>query len=98
MFKEYVLILDYVYFNKDDSVAIIFNEIEELFIQIISDRKKVHENILWIIKRVDWDNENRTNYKKFSFIIKKWLIYLKFNKIKILNKIIIIKINKFKYI
>ena len=71
--RDNVLRFAFRYFDKDDSGEITFDEIEELFIQSIPDKKKVHETLEGIIKEVDQDNDNRINFEEFSVVMKKMI-------------------------
>jgi calcium-dependent protein kinase len=54
--KDNVLRFAFRYFDKDGSGEITFDEIEALFSQSISDKTKVHETLVNIIKEVDKNN------------------------------------------
>ena len=71
--KDNVLRFAFRYFDKDNSGEITFDEIEELFIQSIPDKNKVHETLQGIIKEVDLDNDNRINFEEFSVVMKKMI-------------------------
>ena len=71
--RDNVLRFAFRYFDKDDSGEITFDEIEELFIQSIPDKSKVHETLEGIIKEVDQDNDNRINFEEFRVVMKKMI-------------------------
>ena len=71
--KDNVLRFAFRYFDKNNSGEITFDEIEELFIQSIPDKSKVHETLEGIIKEVDQDNDNRINFEEFSVVMKKMI-------------------------
>ena len=71
--RDNVLRFAFRYFDKDDSGEITFDEIEQLFIQSIPDKSKVHETLEGIIKEVDQDNDNRINFEEFRVVMKKMI-------------------------
>ena len=71
--KDNVLRFAFRYFDKNNSGEITFDEIEELFIQSIPDKSKVHETLEGIIKEVDQDNDNRINFEEFRVVMKKMI-------------------------
>ena len=71
--KDNVLRFAFRYFDKDGSGEITFDEIEELFSQSISDKNKVHETLVNIIKEVDINNDGKINFEEFSKVMKKML-------------------------
>ena len=71
--KDNVLRFAFRYFDKDDSGAITFDEIEELFTQSIPDKNKVHETLRAIIQEVDRNNDDKITFEEFSIVMKKML-------------------------
>ena len=71
--RDSVLKFAFRYFDKDDSGVITFDEIEELFIKSIPDKKKVHETLVEIIKEVDTDNDGKIDFDEFSIVMKKMI-------------------------
>ena len=71
--RDNVLRFAFRYFDKDGSGEITFDEIEALFTQSISDKTKVHETLLNIIKEVDSNNDGKINFNEFSKVMKKML-------------------------
>ena len=71
--RDSVLKFAFRYFDKDDSGVITFDEIEELFIKSIPDKKKVHETLVEIIKEVDTDNDGKIDFDEFSILMKKMI-------------------------
>jgi len=71
--KDNVLRFAFRYFDKDGSGEITFDEIEALFSQSISDKTKVHETLVNIIKEVDKNNDGKINFDEFSKVMKKML-------------------------
>ena len=71
--KDNVLRFAFRYFDKDGSGEITFNEIEELFSESISDKNKVHETLVNIIKEVDINNDGKITFEEFSKVMKKML-------------------------
>ena len=71
--KDSVLRFAFRYFDKDDSGEITFDEIEDLFSQSISDKNKVHETLVNIIKEVDVNNDGKINFEEFSKVMKRML-------------------------
>ena len=71
--NENVLRFAFRYFDKDGSGEITFDEIEALFSQSISDKTKVHETLVNIIKEVDKNNDGKINFDEFSKVMKKML-------------------------
>ncbi len=71
--KDNVLRFAFRYFDKDDSGAITFDEIEELFTQSIPDKNKVHETLRTIIQEVDRNNDDKITFEEFSIVMKKML-------------------------
>ena len=71
--RDNVLRFAFRYFDKDGSGEITFDEIEALFSQSISDKTKVHETLVNIIKEVDKNNDGKINFDEFSKVMKKML-------------------------
>ena len=71
--KDNVLKFAFRYFDKDASGEITFDEIEALFSQSISDKTKVHETLVNIIKEVDRNNDGKINFDEFSKVMKMML-------------------------
>ena len=71
--RDNVLRFAFRYFDKDGSGEITFDEIEALFSQSISDKSKVHETLVNIIKEVDKNNDGKINFDEFSKVMKKML-------------------------
>jgi len=71
--RDNVLRFAFRYFDKDGSGEITFDEIEALFSQSISDKTKVHETLINIIKEVDKNNDGKINFEEFSKVMKKML-------------------------
>ena len=71
--KDNVLRFAFRYFDKDDSGEITFDEIENLFIQSIPDKSKVHETLKSIIQEVDRNNDDKITFEEFSVVMKKML-------------------------
>ena len=71
--RDNVLRFAFRYFDKDGSGEITFDEIEALFSQSISDKTKVHETLVNIIKEVDKNNDGKINFDEFSKVMKRML-------------------------
>ncbi len=71
--KDNVLRFAFRYFDKDSSGEITFDEIEQLFSQSISDKTKVHETLINIIREVDINNDGKINFDEFSKVMKRML-------------------------
>ena len=71
--RDNVLRFAFRYFDKDGSGEITFDEIEALFSQSISDKTKVHETLVGIIKEVDKNNDGKINFDEFSKVMKRML-------------------------
>ena len=50
-----------------------FDEIEQLFIQSIPDKKNVHDTLNAIIHEVDRNNDDKITFEEFSIVMKKML-------------------------
>ena len=71
--KDNVLRFAFRYFDKDDSGAITFDEIEQLFYQSISDKKNVHDSLKKIIQEVDVNNDDKITFEEFCAVMKKMI-------------------------
>ena len=71
--KENVLRYAFMYFDKDGSGEITFDEIEALFSQSIPDKTKVHETLSNIIKEVDINEDGKITYDEFCKVMKRML-------------------------
>ena len=71
--KDNVLRFAFRYFDKDDSGAITFDEIEQLFYQSISDKKNVHDSLKKIIQEVDVNNDDKITFEEFCSVMKKMI-------------------------
>ena len=71
--SENVLKFAFRYFDKDGSGEITFDEIESVFKQSITDKKKVHENLKKIISEVDLNGDGIITFEEFAFCMRKML-------------------------
>jgi len=71
--KYSILRFAFRYFDKNNSGEITLDEIKELFIQSIPDKRKVYETLEGIIKEVDQNNDNKINFEEFSIVMKKMI-------------------------
>ena len=71
--RDNVLRFAFRYFDKDGSGEITFDEIEALFTESISDKTKVHETLMNIIKEVDKNSDGKINFDEFSKVMKKMI-------------------------
>ena len=71
--RDSVLRFAFRYFDKDNSGEITFDEIESLFSQSISDKTKIHETLMAIIKEVDLNSDGNISFDEFSKVMKRML-------------------------
>ena len=71
--RDNVLRFAFRYFDKDDSGEITFDEIEQLFTQSITDKKKVHDTLKAIIQEVDRNNDDKITFEEFCIVMKKMI-------------------------
>ena len=71
--SENVLKFAFRYFDKDGSGEITFDEIESVFKQSITDKKKVHENLKKIVSEVDLNGDGIITFEEFAFCMRKML-------------------------
>ncbi len=61
------------FFDKDNSGEITFDEIQEVFEDSITDKKKIQAGLKQIIKEVDTNGDNIISFEEFSTIMQKLL-------------------------
>ena len=71
--RDNVLRFAFRYFDKDDSGAITFDEIEQLFYKSIPDKQNVDESLRKIIQEVDINNDDKITFEEFSAVMKKMI-------------------------
>ena len=71
--RDNVLRFAFRYFDKDDSGAITFDEIEQLFYQSIPDKKHVDDSLRTIIQEVDINNDDKITFEEFCVVMKKMI-------------------------
>ena len=71
--RDNVLRFAFRYFDKDDSGAITFDEIEQLFYQSIPDKKNVDDSLRAIIQEVDINNDDKITFEEFCAVMKKMI-------------------------
>jgi calcium-dependent protein kinase len=71
--SEGILKFAFRYFDKDGSGEITFDEIEAVFKESITDKRKVHENLKKIISEVDLNGDGIITFEEFAHVIKKML-------------------------
>ena len=71
--RDNVLRFAFRYFDKDDSGAITFDEIEKLFYQSIPDKKNVDDSLKAIIQEVDINNDDKITFEEFCAVMKKMI-------------------------
>ena len=71
--QESTLRFAFRYFDKDNSGEITFDEIQEVFEESITDKKKIQAGLKQIIKEVDTNGDNIISFEEFSTIMQKLL-------------------------
>ena len=71
--SENVLKFAFRYFDKDGSGEITFDEIESVFKQSITDKKKVHENLKKIFAEVDLNGDGIITFEEFATVMRRML-------------------------
>ena len=71
--SEGILKFAFRYFDKDGSGEITFDEIEAVFKESITDKRKVHENLKKIISEVDLNGDGIITFEEFAHVMKKML-------------------------
>ena len=71
--SEPLLKFAFNYFDKDNSGQITFNEIEVIFKKGISDKNKVHENLMKIFYECDLNNDGYITFEEFASVMRKMI-------------------------
>ncbi|MCQ2818260.1 MAG: EF-hand domain-containing protein, partial [archaeon] len=70
---EGILRFAFRYFDKDNSGEITFDEIQEVFEESVTDKKKVGEALRKIVKEVDTNGDGIISFEEFASIMRKLL-------------------------